>query len=120
MHILEISPEEAVIEESEYTESRNSSPLCGHCGADYCDDTTCPCGTGCATSNTFPNDKSENMKADERSEAEKEEDKPKEESINEVKGKEERRILGGSLTELKREWTMKSFNFLCPRLLSIL
>lgn len=83
MHILEISPEEAVIEESEYTESRNSSPLCGHCGADYCDDTTCPCGTGCATSNTFPNDKSENMKADERSEAEKEEDKPKEESINE-------------------------------------
>ena len=46
MHIVEISPEEAVIaEESEYTESVVSErELCGHCGQDYCDDDTCPCG----------------------------------------------------------------------------
>jgi len=58
MHILEISPEEAIIEESEYTESMSSLAPCGHCGADYCDDTTCQCGQ---TSNEAPNGPSANI-----------------------------------------------------------
>jgi len=57
MHIVEISPEEAVVEESEYTESVISEhSLCQHCGADYCDDATCPCGVGDGTSNAQTDD----------------------------------------------------------------
>ena len=57
MHIVEISPEEAVVEESEYTESMTSEhSLCQHCGADYCDDDTCPCGTKDGTGNAQTDD----------------------------------------------------------------
>lgn len=57
MHIVEISPEEAVVEESEYTESMTSEhSLCQHCGADYCDDDTCPCGTEDGTGNAQTDD----------------------------------------------------------------